>query len=140
MADDAMREVKLHRVGFGRYEAVNARGTTLTLGDGSTDEFTPVEALLAAIAGCTAIDVDYLTNRLAEPERFEVVAGAEKLRDEQGNHLGEVEIRFTVRFPEGEAGDKARVRLPDAVAKSHDRLCTVSRTVALPTPVRSEID
>ena len=42
-------------------------------------------------------------------------------------------------FPQGEAGDRARDRLPDAVARSRDRLCTVSRTVQLPTPVRYEV-
>lgn len=105
------------------------------MGDGSTDEFTPVELLLAAVAGCSAIDVDFLTSRLSEPDAFVVRAAAEKVRDEHGNHLADVSAEFSVTFPAGEGGDAARNRLPDAVAKSRDRLCTVSRTVALPTPV-----
>ena len=32
---------------------------------------------------------------------------------------------FTVRFPDGADGDRARERLPRAIAQSHDRLCTV---------------
>ena len=40
-------------------------------------------------------------------------------------------------FPEGEAGDRAREMLPKAIAMSHDRLCTVSRTVVLGTPIDS---
>src|SRR5699024_8972774 len=123
------------RHAHGSYEAQNARGGRLTFGDGTSTEFTPVELLLTAMAGCSAIDVDYLTSRLAEPSTFEVAAEAEKLRDADGNHLGEVTITFTVRFPDGADGDRARDRLPDAVAKSRDRLCTVSRTVQLPTPV-----
>lgn len=43
-------------------------------------------------------------------------------------------------FPDGEAGDAARAVLPKAVAESHDRLCTVGRTVELPTPVEMRID
>ena len=38
-------------------------------------------------------------------------------------------------FPHGEADDAARAVLPEAVRRSHDRLCTVSRTVELGTPV-----
>lgn len=140
MASDAYRSVQLTRTGPHRYHAVNPRGGAIDLADGSTQDFTPVELLLVAIAGCSAVDVDLLTSRLAEPTQFEVAAGAEKLRDEHGNHLGEVEVTFTVRFGQEEGADAARERLPDAVAKSRDRLCTVSRTVQLPTPVRFEVD
>ncbi|WP_109471282.1 OsmC family protein [Ornithinimicrobium cavernae] len=135
MTSDSLRSISLTRHATGAYEAENPRGGRLSFGDGSSTDFTPVELLLTAMAGCSAIDVDYLTTRLAEPTGFTVAAEAEKLRDEEGNHLGEVTITFTVRFPEGEEGEAARTRLPDAVAKSRDRLCTVSRTVQLPTPV-----
>jgi putative redox protein len=30
--------------------------------------------------------------------------------------------------------------LPDAVRKSHDRLCTVGRTVELPSPITTHIN
>ena len=42
---------------------------------------------------------------------------------------------FTIRFPEGEDGDRARRILARSVQDSHDRLCTVSRTVEAGTPV-----
>ena len=44
-------------------------------------------------------------------------------------------VTFDMRFPEGEAGDRAREVLPRAIAMSRDRLCTVSRTVAVESPV-----
>ena len=47
----------------------------------------------------------------------------------------DIELTFTVRFPEGEAGDKARAILPRAIAMSHDRICTVSQTVQRGTPI-----
>jgi uncharacterized OsmC-like protein len=137
---DAHRSVSLRRTSAGRYVATNARGGELAFGSGSDDEFTPVELLLAAIGGCSAIDVDILTTRRAEPESFEVTVGAEKVRGDEGNHLGPVDMVFRVRFPDGEGGDAARELLPDAVRKSHDRLCTVSRTVELSTPVRVQIE
>jgi putative redox protein len=49
-------------------------------------------------------------------------------------------VTFRIRFPNGEDGDKARALLPDAVRKAHDRLCTVSRTVELGTPIGTRIE
>lgn len=106
------------------------------IGEGVDADFTPVELLLTAIAGCSGIDVDYLTSRRAEPLSFEIEVTADKVSDESGNHLSEVEVGFQIIFPNGEPGDAAREVLPKAVARSHDRLCTVSRTVQLPTSVR----
>ena len=61
-----------------------------------------------------------------------------KIRDEHGNRLQDIVVRFSVAFPEGEGGDRAREMLPKAIAMSHDRLCTVSRTVQVGTPVTME--
>jgi len=135
MSEPAPRSVSLSRIEHARFRATNRRGGVLTFGEGDTEEFTPVELLLVAIAGCTAIDVDYITARRAEPERFEVTSEALKLSDDTGNHLGEVTVTFRVEFPEGEDGDRARAMLDRAISRSHDRLCTVSRTVERPTPV-----
>lgn len=136
---DALRSVSLVRTAAGTFRATNARGGTLDFGSGGDDQFTPVELLLASIAGCSAIDVDIFTTRRSEPSTFEVTASGEKLRDEQHNHMGPITVRFEVTFPEGPDGDAARAVLPDAVQQSHDRLCTVSRTVQLGAPVAMEI-
>ena len=76
----------------------------------------------------------------AEPEAFEIAVDANKVRDDEGNHLADIVVTFRIRCPEGEQGDKARALLPDAVKKSHDRLCTVSRTVELGTPIATRIE
>jgi putative redox protein len=138
--DDNHRSLTVERVGAGTFAAVNERGGRIVLGGGAGAEFTPVELLLAAIAGCTAIDVDILTSRRAEPDKFEISVDADKVRDEAGNHLENIEVTFRLAFPAGEGGDKARAILPEAVRRSHDQLCTVSRTVELPTPVATRID
>jgi uncharacterized OsmC-like protein len=49
-------------------------------------------------------------------------------------------VTFRLTFPDGEGGDAARALLPEAVQRSHDRLCTVSRTVELGTPVTTGIE
>jgi len=139
MAEDVARQVTLVRVGLGRYEVWNARGGSITIGTGGNGEFTPVELLLAAIGGCTAIDVDFLTARRAEPESFQVIATGDKVRDEGGNRMTNLAVQFVVDFPGGPDGEAARSVLPVAVAASHDRLCTVSRTVEAGTPVSIDV-
>lgn len=129
------RQIELTRTAVGEYLATNARGGTIRVGSGDTADFSPVELLLVALAGCSAVDVDLVTSRRSEPTGFTVVAGGEKVRDEDGSHLDEVSVTFAVTFPAGPDGDAARSRLPQALRMSHERLCTVSRTVERATPV-----
>jgi putative redox protein len=136
----AHRSVTIERAANGRFSVTNARGGRFTLAAGDDADFTPVELLLAAIGGCTALDVDALTSRRAEPEAFDVLVEADKVRDAGGNHLTGITVTFRVAFPDGEQGDQARAVLPDMVKKSHDRLCTVSRTVEMGTPVTARIE
>ncbi|NMM21889.1 MAG: OsmC family peroxiredoxin [Phycicoccus sp.] len=140
MPVDPHRSVTITRTSAGRYTAVNGRGGVLEFGTGDVDDFTPVELFLTAIGGCTAVDVDILTTRRAEPDSFVVQVDGEKVRDEGATRIEELSVTFRVRFPEGEDGDAARALLPDAMARSHDRLCTVSRTVELGAPVATRIE
>lgn len=138
MSETTPRSIDLVKIGDGRYQATNVRGGHVTIGSGGEDpDFTPVELLLAAIAGCSAIDVDLITRKRAAATFLGVKASGNKIRDDLGNRLVDLLLTFDVEFPEGEAGDEARRVLPDAMAKSRDRLCTVSRTVAVGTPVES---
>jgi len=137
MADDTFRSVRIERDSVGRYTVHNARGGTLEVGG---DAFTPVELLLAAIGTCTATDTDVVTSRRGEPSAFTVTVSGDKISDrETGNRMENLAVTFEVRFPEGEAGDAARAVLPRTVALSHDKLCTVSRTVERGTPVKVTI-
>ena len=135
MTDETWRAVDLTRIGRGRYEATNARGGKLEFGSSDGDHFTPVELLLTAIAGCGAADVDFITSKRSEPTRFEVKMTGDKIRDDSGNHMTNLSLTFDITFPDDEAGAAAREVLPRSVEQSHDRLCTVSRTVELGTPI-----
>jgi uncharacterized OsmC-like protein len=139
MTDQDLRRITLTRDSVGRYTVRNDRGGSITTSSG-TDELSPVELLLAGIAGCTAVDVDAVTARRAEPDSFEIEVTADKVKDEQGNHLKDIEVTFRVRFPDGEAGDRARDILPTMVRRSQDEFCTVSRTVALGADVTAKIE
>lgn len=129
----------MRRVSSTKFAISNDRGGELIVGMGDGTEFTPVDLLLAAIGACTAIDVDILTSRRAEPESFTVAVDAEKIRDEHGNRLRDIVVTFSATFPTSAGGDEARAIMPDIVRKSHDKLCTVGRTVELGTPIATEI-
>jgi putative redox protein len=140
MTDNTLRSVDIERTSVGRYVVRNMRGGSIPIGTGQDDRFTPVELLLAAIGGCTAVDVDVITSRRAEPSEFIVKVSGDKIRDGAGgNRMANLTVEFTVTFPDGAAGDAARDVLPGSVQMSHDRLCTVSRTVELGTPVSTGI-
>jgi putative redox protein len=130
------RTVTLTRDSVGIYSATNAHGATLQFGRGD-GLLTPVELLLAAIAGCSSVDVDFMTSRRAEPTKFEATATADYVNDDEtGNILENIRVTFDLEFPAGEEGDKARARIAAALAASHERECTVSRTVEAGTPVQ----
>ncbi|MFE9442050.1 OsmC family protein [Streptomyces sp. NPDC006602] len=139
MTENSLRSVSVERTSTGHFTATNARGGTISFGTGSGTEFTPVELLLAALGGCTAVDVDAATSRHAEPTRFAVAVTGDKISDELGNRMTDVAVTFSVTFPDVEGADRARAILPRAVRTSHDRLCTVSRTVEIGTPVTATV-
>ncbi len=136
----AHRTVTVRRVASGRFAVTNDRGGEIAFGTGEGTDFTPTELLLAATGGCTAIDIDVLTSRRAEPDAFEVAVDAEKIRDAEGNRLTDIVVTFRVAFPATGQGDEARAILPDVVRKSHDKLCTVGRTIELGTPITTRIE
>ncbi|ANJ11238.1 OsmC family protein [Streptomyces parvulus] len=143
MSETSKRSVVVERTSGGRFVATNSGGESIGFGtspDGiGPTGFTPVELFLAAIGGCTAVDVEAATGRHAEPTEFSVVVTGDKISDEQGNRMTNLQVTFSVAFPDVEGADRARTILPRAVKASHDRLCTVSRTVETGTPVTTTV-
>ena len=133
------KSVELTRLRKARYLATNQRGGTLEIGEGHDATFSPVELLLAALAACPAMDVDYIVGKRAEADSGSLRCTARKVRDAEGNHLVDIEVTFDFSFPADAAGDAARSVLPMAVQRSNDRLCTVGRTVQLGAPVLATI-
>ena len=135
---ETLRFIDMEKIGEGRYKAVNRRGGVLPVSSGDDPDFSPVELLLTALAGCVAIDVDLITGKRAHADPFEVRCEGDKVRDEQGNHLTNLKVTLDLTFPEGEGGDAARAVLPRTMEQVRDRLCTVSRTVAIGERVEIE--
>jgi uncharacterized OsmC-like protein len=139
MTDETPRTIEMSRLAKGRYVATNARGGRLVLGQGD-ESFSPVELLLVAIAGCSAIDVDFIVSKRAEPTRFDLLMSGDKIRDDEGNRMTNLTLTFDVAFPDDDGGRAAYDVLPRAVQQSHDRLCTVSRTVEVGSPITTRIE
>ena len=135
---DSSRSVSLERLSKGFYRATNKQGDTLDVGEGD-GAFSPIELFLTALAACSAIDVDYIVGKRDEPTSFHLHSNANKVRDEGGNHLTDIVVTFDARFEDTEAGAAAYEVLPRAVKQSHDRLCTVSRTIELGAKIESKI-
>ena len=98
MTDETLRRMDLNQVGEGRYQAVNVRGGVLPIGSGDDPDFTPVELLLAALAGCTAIDVGLITGKRAQPEEFDIRVEGHKVRDDGGSHLVDLTVNVSITF------------------------------------------
>ena len=140
MSDDDHRQVTIERLDEGIYLARNARGLELRFGSNDPKGFTPVELFLASIAGCSAVDVDVVTGRRSPATEFTARIDATYVRDDTGNSLSDIVLTYHVRFPEGEGGDAARAILPKVAQTSHDRTCTVTRTIERGTPVGLALD
>jgi putative redox protein len=137
--DPARRAIELRRLATGRFVARNAAGAEVEFGHGE-QLLSPVELLLAAIAGCSAMDVDAVTSRSAEATEFRVEAtGRKAVDDEGGNRMEGLHLSFHLAFGDDAGGRKAAGLVERVVALSHDKLCTVSRTVEAGTPVGYDI-
>lgn len=137
MSDEStMRSVHMVRTGPQEYRAENTRGGVISFGEGQNTDFTPVELLLVALGGCNAVTVEALTKK-AEPRRFDIAVEGQKIKGADGGYqLEDLIVTIDITFDSDEAGQAMAERVPDAIEKSHRKLCTVSRTLERPTAVR----
>jgi uncharacterized OsmC-like protein len=133
-----LRTVSLERTEKAGYVIRNTRGGEIVVGTADGVRFTPVELFLGALAACGAIDLDLITSKRAEPESMRARVDAYKVRDELGNRLVDLMVTFDVTFPDTEGGDEARAVVTRTIEQIEQRLCTVSRTVAVGTPVTTK--
>ena len=126
--------VDVARVDTGHYRATNAAGTSLEFGTGE-GLLSPVELLLAAVAGCSAVDIDVVTSRRTEPEVFDIQVEGTRVDEDGASRLSDVDVEFSLRFPDTDAGRQAQSMVERLVRISQEKDCTVSRTVENPTNV-----
>jgi putative redox protein len=99
--------------------AARAGGSTLALDGDGANAFSPVQALLASLAGCMSADVVHILSRGRVPlEHLSVELEALRAEDDP-RRLVAVTLRFSA------VGEVPHDRIERAVALSRERYCSV---------------
>lgn len=124
----AMR-VELTQVGPAAFEARSADGATLTI-DGSPEVggegrgLRPMEALLASLASCSAMDVLHILRKQREPIEHLAIEVRGTRADAVPSPYESIHLVFTAR------GAVADNKLQRAVALSVEKYCSVAACLA----------
>lgn len=117
--------VTVVHAGGRRYLGSSERGDRLILDGGEVSlGMRPTEALLAALGGCTAVDVvEILTKRRTPPEGYRIELQGDRA-DEHPRRFTKIRVRHVVRGEGITQGSLER-----AVSLSHDKYCSVAATL-----------
>jgi putative redox protein len=121
-----------------RFEATNDAGATLRM-EGSKelggvgDALRPMETLLAALAGCSAVDVVMILEQQKEPLAGMEIEVEGKRADATPAVFTDIHLRFRIRGPVAE--NKAR----RAVALSAEKYCSVSKMLEPKVRITHEV-
>ena len=131
-----MYRISVERTDDDRYLATNDRGAEIELtGTGADGQFSPVELLLVAVAGCNIVTTEPLTSqRHHRLPKLVASATAEKI---ERNKLGPITLTYSVTFPEGDPDAEKVFR--EVAERVEERHCTVSRSVREGTPVNLDL-
>ena len=111
-------------VGEHRFDTGRPGGPTSRLDGEGVSGQSPVDAVLSALAACSAIDVvDILAKRRTPVERLHVEARGER-REELPRRFTHIELRYIVDGADIEASHVER-----AIALSHEKYCSVAATL-----------
>lgn len=126
MADYRIETV---RNGERDWTARNDRGAEVRIAPADKPDaqpsFTPVELLLAAVGGCGGLVVDR-TARTVDHDGLRIVVESVS-RPEDDGRIGVVRVAYELELPEGDT--EAAEKLERAIRLTHEKYCTVSRTV-----------
>ncbi|MDV2426341.1 hypothetical protein RAE04_06795 [Corynebacterium sp. CTNIH16] len=92
------------------------------------------------VAECSTVNVDIVNSRRAEPKAFDVHVEGDRINEDGASHLSEVHVGFDLSFPDTPEGNQARRMVDNLIRSSHEKDCTVSRTVENPTRVKFSND
>lgn len=123
--------VETTRDGYRQWTARNARGAEVRIAaaddDSAQPSFTPVELLLAALGGCGGLVIDR-TARAVEHDGLRIVVES-IAADGDDARLAGVQVKYELGLdPDGNGGKAAEV-FARGVRLTHEKYCTVSRTV-----------
>ena len=120
------------RQGGPEYIARNGRGAEVRIGRGDVQGvFSPGELLKIALATCSVLSADHvLRSRLGE--HFPAVVGVSSTGVEGENRYGSMDVELLVDM--SELDEAKREKLPERVAATAGRQCTVGRTLKAGAP------
>ncbi|MFE5481084.1 OsmC family protein [Streptomyces sp. NPDC056527] len=126
MADYRIETV---RTGYRTWIARNDRGAEVRIGAADDADaqpsFTPVELLLAAMGGCGGMVVDR-TARAVDHDDLRIVVESVSGPEDDGR-LGRIRVSYEFELPDN--NPKAAEVFARGVRLTHEKFCTVSRTV-----------
>ncbi|MHB1543994.1 MAG: OsmC family protein [Gammaproteobacteria bacterium] len=133
MSDDLQR-VRVDYLSEHRFRASNETGLAMNMDGGDpAKDLKPMEILLAALGGCTGIDVvDIMRKKRAPLARYRIEVEGVRAPDHPRRFL-----TITVRHI-GSGPDVTLAAFQRAVELSHDRYCSVS--ASLSANVRAEVE
>ncbi|RFU84910.1 OsmC family peroxiredoxin [Streptomyces triticagri] len=128
MADYTIETV---RTGYRQWTARNDRGAEVHIAAADDDtaqpSFTPVELLLAALGGCGGLVTDR-TARAVQHDDLRIVVSSQSTPDDDGR-IGKVTVTYELDIPADANGGNAADVFARGVRLTHEKYCTVSRTV-----------
>lgn len=106
-----------------RFSAVDESGAVLALDGDRREGYSPMQALLASLGGCMAIDVALILKKMrAQVDELRVELEGERT-EEPPRHFRAIRMVFFVR------GDVELERVEHAVKLSRERYCSVFHTL-----------
>jgi putative redox protein len=130
------KTIMVHHLGEKRFAGFNEQGTSMVL---DTNDLAiglrPMEALLVALAGCTAADVVEILNKRKTPAqkyRIEVIGDRQ---DEYPKAYTHIRVKHIVM-----GAGVTLEQLEKAAKLSHEKYCSVSATLNCPVSVEVEVE
>lgn len=128
MADYRIETV---RTGYRNWTARNDRGAEVRIAAADDPDaqpsFTPVELLLAALGGCGGLVVDR-TARAVDHDDLRITVESSSTEEDDGR-VGKVRVTYELDIPADANGGRAADVFARGVRLTHEKYCTVSRTV-----------
>lgn len=116
------------------FEANNPEGASLPIDGDANRGFSPMQSLLASVAGCMGVDVVLILRKMrAEPEALSIEVEGDR-PDGPPRRYTALRLRFRV------SGDVARDKVERAVELSLEKYCSVFHTLRTDIAVTTEIE
>lgn len=121
------------------FEAVNEEGNTITIdtalkngGDGLG--FSPMQLLLVAVAGCSAIDIIHILKKQRQQiDDFEIELEGAREKVDEYSVWKEINIHYVLK------GKIDREKAERAAFLSHEKYCSVSKALAYSSTINFRI-